>query len=201
MEIRVARTCFAIASFSLLLVGSDCGSSNSNAAPPTAADAGPPTAPELGAKYKFSPTTLPGWQLDPNDSGNFLVLQEGTANDLFSSMDGGADTYTNAGCTMSVYEKLVATYPQTATFYAMYMGTDANATTLFNSQVSDNTASDSIPGFDPSVAAGYGALISVTVYAHFGAMFFRLVVTGFTDATSAYAAAGQLLAVFKSKTN
>jgi hypothetical protein len=188
MEIRVARTCLVFVSAILLFSGSSCGSSNSAAA-------------ELGAKYKFSPTTVPGWQLDPNDTGNFQVLEEGTPTNLESVMDGGSDTYTNAGCTISVYEKLAGTYPQTATFYAMYMGTDAKATTLFNSQVSDNTAIDSIPGFDPSVAAGYGALISHTVFAHFGAMFFRLVVSGIEDSTLAYQVAGQFLNVFKSKTN
>jgi len=191
MEFRAARTCLVFVSAVLLFSGSSCGSSNS----------GPLTSAELGAKYKFSTTTLPGWQLDPNDSGNFLVLQEGTDNDLFSAMDGGSNTFTNAGCTMSVYEHLVATYPQSATFYAMYMGTDANATTLFNSQVTTYTATDSIPGFDPSVAAGYGALISHTVFVHFGAMFFRLVISGITDATSAYQAAAQFLTVFKTETN
>ena len=192
MEFRAARTCLVFASAILLLSGSGCGSSNS----------GPPTAAELGQKYTLSSTDIPGWQVDANDPPK--VLQEGTANDLESVMDGGSSTFTGApggGCTMSVYEKLLGTSPQTATFYAMYFGTDASATAIFNSQVQTNTATDSISGFDPSVAAGYGALISHTVFAHFGAMFFRLVVSGITDATSAYQVAAQFLTVFKTETN
>jgi hypothetical protein len=44
-------------------------------------------------------------------------------------------------------------------------------------------------------------LVSHTVVAHFGAMFFKLVVSGFDDATLAYPAAAQFLNVLKSKTN
>ena len=192
MEIRAARTCFTVASFFLLLGGAACGSSNS----------GPPTAAELGVKYKFSPTTLPGWQLDPNDTGNFKVLEEGTPADLESVMDGGSTTYTDAGCTISVYEKLAGTYPQTATFYVMYFGTDASATAIFNDQKGHLVANDSIPGFDASVAGGYAGLASETAIAHFGAMFIRLTVSGFgDDSTSAYQVAAQVLTVLQSKTN
>ncbi|MGB8296872.1 MAG: hypothetical protein WCG85_15695 [Polyangia bacterium] len=202
MEIRPARTCFAVASFFLILGGSSCGSSNSNSSPPTVADAGPPTATELGNQYKFSPTDLNGWQLDPNDPANFQVLQEGTPTDLYSFMDGGSDLYTNNGCTITIYESLIATYPKTATFYAMYFGTATNATTMFNDQKTTFAASGSIPGFDASVAIGYPGLASETVFAHFGAMYIELVVSGFgSDTASAYQTAAQILTVLKSKTH
>jgi hypothetical protein len=173
--------------------GSDpnpCGS------PPNSID---PAA--LGQKYKFSATDLVGWQLDPNDPVAFLVLQEGTDTDLFSLIDGAADTYTNAGCMVTVYENLVGTYPQTATLYAMYFGTDAKATAFFDYEKTALGASNSIPTFDPPVASGYSGLVTDTVVAHFGAMFFKLIMSGFDDATSAYQQAAQLLAVLQSRTN
>jgi hypothetical protein len=155
----------------------------------------------LGQKYKFSATDLPGWQLDQNDPAAFLVLQEGTDADLFSLIDGGADTYTNAGCTVTVYEELVGTYPQTATLYAMYFGTDVEATAFFDYEKSVLASSDSIPTFDPHVASGYSGLATETALAHFGAMFFKLTMSGFANATSAYQRAAQFLAVLRSKTN
>jgi hypothetical protein len=192
MEIRAARTCFVVASFFLLFGGSQCGSSNSSS--------GPPTAPELGAKYTLSSTDLPGWQLDANDPPQ--VLEEGTAKDLYSLIDGGSETYTDAGCTVTVYEKLLGTSPHTAVIYAMYMGTDAKATAFFDDQKGRLVANDSVPGFGASVAGGYAGLASETVIAHFGTMFIRLTISGFGDnSTSALQAAAQFLTVLQSKTN
>ena len=202
MEIRVARTCFALASFALLLGGSSCGSSNSNPGPAIAADAGAPTAAELGQKYKFAPNAVQGWQLDPNDAESFLVLEEGTPTDLFSWMDGGSDEYTNRGCTISVYESLVSTKQELAVIWVMYFGTDANATSMFDNQKSLYMASLPIPNYDASVAIGKIALsVFPTVYAHLGPMFFRMDMSGFADATTVLQAASQILDVFKSKTH
>jgi hypothetical protein len=46
-----------------------------------------------------------------------------------------------------------------------------------------------------------GAALPNTVLAHFGAMFFKLVVSCFDDTTLAYQAAAQFLNVLKSITN
>ena len=194
MEIRVARTCLAVASFSLLLFGSGCGSSNSSA----------PTAAELGAKYKFSATDVPGWQLDPNNpEGAFKVLEEGKqGHDLYSLIDGGSDTYTNAGCAVTVFEDFRGAGLQTATLYAMYMGTEAKATDFFIYETQQLLATASIPGFDASVAAGKASGSSGTAYAHFGTMFIKLTMSGFDgDATAEYQAAVPILNVLKSRTN
>ncbi|HJX64406.1 MAG TPA: hypothetical protein VJ860_10710 [Polyangia bacterium] len=199
MEIRVARTCLAVASLFLLLGGSGCGSSNSNAAPPTAADAGPPTAAELGARYKLDPNDVPGWQLDPSDSQAFQILDESTPTNLLSFMDGGADLYTNAGCTVTLYESLVSANQEIAVIWAMYFGTDAKATAMF--QTNSVGASVSIPNYNASAAIGKSALVLHVVYAHIGAMYYEMQMSGFTDATSAFQAASQILNVFKSKTH
>jgi hypothetical protein len=190
MEIRAARTCFAVTSFLVLLGGAGCGSG------------GQSMAAELGQQYKLSPTDVAGWQLDPNDSANFQVLQEGTPNNLESFMDGNSDLYTNAGCTISIYESLVGPTPYTATFYAMYFGTAASATAMFSAQQTTYAASDTIPGFDSSVAIGFGGTAHRTIFAHFDAMYIELVVTGYgSDSTSAYQAAAKILTVLKAKTN
>jgi hypothetical protein len=44
-------------------------------------------------------------------------------------------------------------------------------------------------------------LNTYTVFAHFGAMFFKFTVSGFDDSTSAYQGAAQILTVLKAKTN
>jgi len=192
MEIRAARTCFAVTSLFLILGGSSCGSNNS----------GPPTAAQLGKQYKLSPTDVAGWQLDPNDSANFQILEEGKPNNLESFMDGNSDLYTNAGCTISIYESLVGPTPYTATFYAMYFGTAASATAMFGAQQVTYAASDTITGFDPAVAIGYGGAAHRTIFAHFDAMYIELVVSGYgSDSTSAYDAAAKILTVLKAKTN
>ena len=101
-----------------------------------------------------------------------------------------------------MYEYLRGTGSQTGTLYAMYMGTDANATALFNSQKDSYSASDPIPGFDASVAVGRASGSSGTAYAHFGTMFIKLTMSGFDgDATAEYQAAVPILNVLKSRTN
>ena len=191
MEIRVARACFAVTSFFLILGGAGCGSSNSNAAPPTAA--------ELGAQYKFDPNDVPGWQLDPNDSMAFQILEEGTPADLFSFMDGGSDLYTNAGCTVTLYESLRSTNQELDVIWAMYFGTAAKAAAMFVTNSAG--ASQSIPNYNASDAIGKSALTVHTVYAHIGAMYYEMQASGFNDATSAFQAVGQILDVFKKKTH
>ena len=190
MEIRVARACFTVASFLLLLGGSGCGSGNSS----------PPTPTELAAQYKFDPNDVSGWQLDPNDSMAFQILEEGTPADLFSFMDGGADLYTDSGCTVSLYESLVSSNQELAVIWAMYFGTDAKTTAMFNTRKSTAGVSLPIPNYNASDAIGKSALTVHTVYAHVGAMYYEMQMSGFTDATSAFQAASQILDVFRSKT-
>lgn len=189
MEIRVARACFTVASFLLLLGGSGCGSGNSS----------PPTPTELAAQYKFDPNDVSGWQLDPNDSQAFQTLVEGTVTDLKSFMDGGSDLYTNAGCTVTLYESLVSTNQELDVIWAMYFGTAAKAAAMFVTNSAG--ASQSIPNYNASDAIGKSALTVHTVYAHIGAMYYEMTLSGFNDATSAFQAAGQILDVFKKKTH
>jgi hypothetical protein len=57
-----------------------------------------------------------------------------------------------------------------------------------------------IPNYNASDAIGKSALTVHTVYAHVGAMYYEMQMSGFTDATSAFQAASQILDVFRSKT-
>jgi hypothetical protein len=196
---KTISTGLAVVSLFLAVGGSGCGSSPSTS--------GPLSATALGAKYKFSPTDIAGWQLDPNDPTSFQVLDESTPNNLIRFMDGGADAYTNAGCRVTVYQSLVGPNGEIAgNFFSMDFVSDAQATAMFNSKKSDYSASDPIAGFDGSVAIGHsvfigGSLSMVNVFAHFKAMYFELTLSGFADQASFYQGAAQLVNVAKSKTN
>ena len=200
MEIKTIGTRVAAVCLLMGLSGPGCGSSPSS---------GPLTATELGVKYKFSPTDIPGWQVDPdpNDTTAFQVLDESTSNNLVRYIDGGADAYTNAGCRVTVAQTLAGPNGEIAgPFYAMDFVTEAQATAMFNSKKADYSASDTIAGFDSSTAIGkavniLGTIVSVTVFAHFKAMYFELTLSGFPDQTSFYQGAAQFLNVLKSKTN
>ena len=187
-----AQTCTSVGTFAACLC-----------VEPTAdAGSGPrPISPAaLGAQYKFDPNDVPGWQLDPSDSQAFQILAEGTPADLFSFMDGGADLYTDSGCTVSLYESLVSSNQELAVIWAMYFGTDAKTTAMFNTRKSTAGVSLPIPNYNASDAIGKSALTVHTVYAHIGAMYYEMQMSGFTDATSAFQAASQILDVFRSKT-
>jgi hypothetical protein len=196
VEIKGIKTVLAVVSLLLSLSGLGCGS---NATSTQSA------ATALGQKYKLSANDVAGWQLDPTNSSAFQVLDESTSINLVTLIDGGAGVYTDRGCKVTVAESLVGPIvdgsPQTAMLYAMDFGTSANATTMFGYQQSTYSASDSIPGFDASVAVGHAGLVSVTVYAHINEMYFELVIGGAADSTSAYQEAAQFLTVLKSKTN
>lgn len=193
MKIKILAILSAFASLFLTLGVSGCGSSPS----------APLTAAQFGAKYKFSPTDISGWQLDPTNSNAFQVLDESTSDNLTTLIDGGAGLYTDRGCTMTVYQSLVGPNGETADpVYAMDFGTAAHATAMFNYQAGNLTSTPvSVPGFGSSVAIGYSALASTTVYAHFSAMYFELTLSGFADQTSPYQTAAQFLTVFQTKTN
>jgi hypothetical protein len=116
-------------------------------------------------------------------------------------MDGGSDLYTNAGCTVTLYESLVSTNQELGVVWAMYFGTPAKAQAMFDTQKTTFSATEPVPGYDASSAIGKSALVLHTVYAHIGAMYYEMQMSGFTDATSALQAAGKILDVFKSKTH
>jgi len=190
---KTMRTGLAFVCLSLALGTAGCGSSpSSSALTPTA----------LGAKYKVSATDITGWQLDPADPNAFQVLDESTSKNLVTLIDGGAGAYTDRGCTVTIYQSLVGPNGEIAgPVYAMDFGTAANATTMFNYSKDSYSATDTVPGFDASVAIGHAALVSVTVFAHFGAMYFEMTLSGFSDQTAAYQGAAQFLNVFKSRMN
>jgi hypothetical protein len=193
---RTVRTCLAVASLFVVFGTSGCGSSPSSA---------PLTADQYGAKYKFADSAISGWTQDT--SSGTPHYWAGT--DLVTVVDGAAGFYENDGFRQGMYQDLQGPGYNYCTFWAMDFGTAANATTMFNDKKAEQGASVTVPGYDLSVAAGNISPFSDPVFAHFGASYFELQLSGFGDqtpttgtgCTTACSAAAQFLALLKSKTN
>lgn len=158
------------------------------------------TPAQFGDKYKFSTTDVSGWgPADPaTDPTAYNVYNGG--DELVGRLDGG-DVYTSRGCRVSMYQDVAGPDPEICTVVAMDFVTSDNATTMFAYQQTSG-ASLAIPGYGASDALGSNfALGGQNVFAHFKASYFELQLSGFTDATSAGAAAKQFLDVLKAKTN
>jgi hypothetical protein len=209
----------ALSSVVCLLLGlsaAGCGSGGDNGATGTGGSTGSGgtggggstgatlTAAQFGDKYKFSATDLAGWTpADPaTDSTAYNVYNGG--DELVGRLDGG-DIYTSKGCRVSMYQDLIGPDPEICTLVAMDFVTDAQATGMFTFQEGPSgeaPAAVSIPGYAASDAIGSSfALGGQNMFAHFKASYFELQFSGFTDATSAGAAAKQFLDVLKAKTN
>lgn len=158
------------------------------------------TPAQFGDKYKFSTTDVSGWgPADPaTDPTAYNVYNGG--DELVGRLDGG-DVYTSRGCRVSMYQDVAGPDPEICTVVAMDFVTSDNATTMFTYQQTSG-ASLAIPGYGASDVLGSNfALGGQNVFAHFKASYFELQFSGFTDATSAGAAAKQFLDVLKAKTN
>jgi hypothetical protein len=194
MEIRVARTCFAVASFSLLLGGSGCGSSPSSGPRPI-----DPTA--FGAQFKIADNEIQGWTLnsaaDSFWAGTDLVGGPG--------IDGAAATYTDRGFRQGMFQYLSGPDSQTCTIEALDFGTADAATAMYAyAQANFVSHSVAIPNYGSSTAIGGAAISGVTAYAHFGATYLEVGLSGLGDQTASCTQcplAQTFLDEFKKKSN
>ena len=127
-----------------------------------------------------------------------------TGDELVQHIDGAAGVYTDNGARVEMYQSLVGPDPELAYFYAMDFVTEPMAAAMVVWEQAQRTSPTTIPGYDQSVAVGYGSLSSLVVYAHFKATYVELTITGFGDQGSTCTAcplAAKFLQVLSSKTN
>jgi len=201
VEMKTMKTVLAAVVLFLGLGVSACGSN-------TTTPSGPLDKTAFGNKYKLAPNAVAGFQQDPTDpTGAYLTY---TGDELVQSIDGAAGVYTEYGARVEMYQSLVgpipagATDPELANFYAMDFVTDAKATAMVVWEQTQTNAAATIPGYDPSVAVGYGSIGGLAVYAHFKATYIELNLSGFGDQGSTCSAcpeAAKFLQVLSSKTN
>ena len=152
-----------------------------------------PTA--FGNTYKISDNAqMPSWTQDPT-----TPLWTGKGTDLSSIIDGGNMPYLQRGCLLAMYQSLVGPGTQICTLVAMDFVTEAQATDMFNYEQQHTGASVPIPGYDASVAIGYPGITSMTVYAHFKAMYYEVQLDGNSDQTSSSQVASTFLKVLEAK--
>ena len=199
MEIKTMKTVLAAVVLFLGIGVSACGSNTPS---------GPLDAAAFGLKYKLSTNEVTGFQQDPADPTH--AYQTWTGEELVQQIDGAAGVYTDNGARVEMYQSLVgpipagATDPELANFYAMDFVTDAKATAMVVWEQTQTNAAATIPGYDPSVAVGYGSIGGLAVYAHFKATYIELNLSGFGDQSStcsACSAAAKFLQALSSKTN
>lgn len=194
MEMKTMKTVLAAVGLFLGLGVSACGS---NATTPS----GPLDKTAFGNKYKLADNAVAGFKQDPTDPTGYLTY---TGDELVQSIDGAAGVYTEYGARVEMYQSLVGPDPELANFYAMDFVTDAKATAMVAWEQTQTNAAATIPGYDPSVAVGYGSIGGLAVYAHFKATYIELNLSGFGDQGStctACSVAAQFLQVLSSKTN
>jgi hypothetical protein len=194
VEIKTMKTVLAAVVLFLGLGGSGCGS---NATSPS----GPLDANAFGQKYKLSANQVSGFQQDSTDPGAYITY---TGDELVQSIDGAAGVYTDNGARVEMYQSFAGPSGETANFFAMDFVTDAKATAMFAWEQNDKNATTAIPGYDTSVAVGYGTIGGFIAYAHFKSVYFEVSVGGFGDQSSTCSACptvAQFLQVLSSKTN
>jgi hypothetical protein len=194
VTIKSIKTVLAAAALFVGLVGSGCGSN-------TTTPSGPLDATAFGKKYQLAANEVAGFQQDSTDPGAYSTYSGG---ELVQQIDGAAGVYTENGARVEMFQSLVGPSPQIANFYAMDFVTDAAATAMFAWEQKDKAATTAVPGYDTSVAVGYGTLSGFVLYAHFKASYFEVTLSGFGDQSSTCSAcpvAAQFLHVLSSKTN
>jgi len=137
--------------------------------------------PSFGDRYKFADNEMSGWTQDPA-SDAFWV---GT--DLIggTSIDGAAEAYTDQGFVQGMFQTLDGPNSQTCTIRAMDFGTATKATAMYASALLNFvTSATAIAPYDLSIATGDAAQSGLTVYAHFGATYFEIYLSGLGDQTS-----------------
>ena len=162
---------------------------------------GASSQPLFGDRYKFADNEMIGWTLDPA-SDAFWV---GT--DLISgtSIDGAAEAYYNQGFVQGMFQSLDGPDSQTCTIRAMDFGTATKATAMYASALANSISqATAIPTYDLSIATGDAAISGLTVYAHFGATYFEVFLSGLGDQRSTCTQcplAQQFLDKLKAKSN
>lgn len=185
MQIKTTTTRLAFVCLSLGVGGSGCGSNPTS----TPLD---PTA--FGKKYKIADNEVSGWTQDPA-SGAYW-----TGTDLVAEIDGGNVAYDDRGFRQGMFQTLDGPDQQSCNLRAMDFGTEANATTMYTYEQQLTQASVPIPQYDASTAIGNSVISGVTAFAHFGASYFELALTGYADQGLAASVATQFLQVLQSKT-
>ncbi|HJX62565.1 MAG TPA: hypothetical protein VJ860_01280 [Polyangia bacterium] len=189
------KTFLPVVCLFLVSIASGCGSSPSSARAPRPLD---PTA--FGQVYKFADNEINGWTQDPASDGFWV----GT--DLVAgSIDGAAQAYFDQGFVQGMFQNLDAPNSQFCTVRAMDFGTAQKATAMYASAQSTSISqSTAIPPYDLSIAIGNAAASGLSVYAHFGASYFEVFLSGLGDQKSTCTecpVAQQFLDDLKKKTN
>jgi hypothetical protein len=155
----------------------------------------------FGQHYRINDNEVTGWQQNTDTTQDTFSLWVG--DELFSHIDGGADLYLNRGCLVSMYQYMVGPNgpdSQVCMVIAMDFSTAAQADSMFRYEKETSTVP--IPEYESSVAIAYpGILGNITVYAHFKAIYFELMLSGYIDQDAARLIASQLLKVLELKTH
>ena len=182
MQVKTIGIHFVFACLFLGVGGLGCGSSPARS---------PPDPNAFGNKYKIADNQIPGWTQDPDPTTYW------TGTDLVTAgIDGGNVLYDEKGFRQGMFEILDAPN-QECDLRAMDFGTDAKATAMFTYQQKANQASISIGQYDASTAIGSSVIGGINAFAHFGASYFELALTGFADQASAASVAAKFLAVLQ----
>ena len=186
VETKIMKNFLPVVCILLASIASACGSN---------------TQPPFGDRYKFADNEMKGWTQDPA-SDAFWV---GTDLVGGTSIDGAAEAYTDQGFVQGMFQTLDGPNSQTCTIRAMDFGTATHATAMYASALANFISqATSIPPYDSSVATGNAAQSGLAVYAHFGAMYFEIYLSGLGDQTSTCTEcplAQQFLDALKTKSN
>jgi hypothetical protein len=138
----------------------------------------PIDATAFGEKYKIADNEITGWTQD----SAFDAFWAGTDLITGADLDGSADAYTGNGFRQALFQTLDGPQQQTCSIRSMDFGTAAAATTMFKAaQVNFITNSIAIPTYDSSTAIGDAEISGLTAFAHFGASYFEVRLSGLGD--------------------
>jgi hypothetical protein len=197
-RLSIVLSCLWVASFGA------CGSGGGGATPPPdAGSSGPlpidPTA--FGQRFKVADNEIGGW----TQGSAFDAFWAGTDLITGAGIDGAAGAYTANGFRQGMFQNLDGPQQQTCSIRAMDFGTAAAATKMFtDSQTNSVSNSTAIPTYDLSIAIGDAAISGLTVFAHFGALYFEVRLSGLGDQRTTCTecpVAQQFLDDLKTKTN
>ena len=151
-----------------------------------------------GFVQRYKVTDVAGWTQDTSERG----LSLGVGDALYQIIDGGAGLYLDRGCLVSMYQNLWGPNgpdSQIVTVIAMDFGTESQADSMFRHEAETSTVP--IPDYETSVAIAYpGIAGNITAYAHFKAMYFELVLSGYVDQNASCLMASQLIKLLEAKT-
>jgi len=173
VEIKMMKTFLPVVCLFLLSIAPGCGSSPSSSPRPLDPNA-------FGQDYKFADNEISGWIQDPASDGFWA----GTDLIAGTSIDGEAQAYTDQGFVQGMFQNLDGPNAQFCTVRAMDFGTAAHATAMYaSSKKTSISQSTAIPTYDLSIAIGNAAASGLSVYAHFGASYFEVFLSGLGDQT------------------